>query len=622
MSLSVQSSYLQVKHTAFPSKTSNFVIYPFPISPASSAQPQKFKFQTKSPSCFSKILSIVKRLFCKNASKREKAGHSRFIKSQNDIARFHKVGEYVPKNKANFRPLKIDAKLFSSKKALKRKHLLKDSEVAVRASSQGIPTINDLAVAGLGNLVPKRFENKKIINNEILPTSHLISDPKDPTVDHLVNTFSLVVDGRERAIVRSGKIDTLRKAKDFAQLMLSVRDEIADDLGKSDIVLRVVSNQLNSFEMEQKLVENQHRYLALMNKRLKGKVEIVHFNTPVIGFYDLAKTAESIPIFKGVIQKLLFKNSEQKSREQNLEGWGLYFNWIGENHPELAQLSTDIKDIVNEINRLNIKEIPKKKAIDSEKSKAQQKKIRKKLKRKRKELKLLLVEGHSEMQRIQGKLDPSGGSYRKLSLFSQILASQLRMQNSALERGHEQMILQTLNTEIKATASVNCRSGLDRSGFLHSLMLSLETTRGHLNANRVHDLASNWTEVSSLLNLASLQKDGTRHLLKNSTTWEAEQLSDAIEFRKSFLTHLIRVGLPITTINTGYMGFKWQSGVYFNVVENRIPLNFLPPTVTIKKKGKKIEVPLVKYHSKTGKPLGLTRQGRQLLTKYSEMRGA
>lgn len=567
-------------------KSPSLVTFPNPVD-------AKIKAKATKSSCCSSLKRIF--LSCMNCfsskDKKHEAAAKRIIKSQKEIARLHTSKEYVPRKSRSRRPLKVEAKFFSSKNALRRKHLLSEKQVAKKAAGLGIPSIQNLTIQGIGSLVPKRFENNKIIDNEILPTSYIAAHPKDPANNHLANTFSLLVDGKERAIIRTAKIDTLQKAEDFAALLQSIRNKIAEDSGKDDFVLRVVSNQLNSYEIEKTAIENQHWLLERININLKGTVEIVHFNTPVIGFYDLAKSLKKVPLS----QRVLFRNSEDRSRMQNLEGWGTYFTWIAEEFPDLQKQSKTIKKSVDRIRNSNPKNLAKSRA----------------------KLRRQLIQLHQEL--IKG--GESFKQHKQVCLFTQILASQLKIKGAVLERNHELILLHMLNTEMQVTGQVNCKSGLDRTGGIHSLMVSLEAVSSTLGSDAACAMALNWTSLALRLNAASLKKHGTKTLLKSLPEEEAEQFYAAMEFRKTFLSNLMRIGLPITAINTGYVGFKWQSGVYLNIVENLVPLNFLPPNVYIKKNDKRIIIPLVKY-SKQGKPLGLTKQGRALLTRLSEMRGA
>ncbi|KAF3361481.1 hypothetical protein PHSC3_001855 [Chlamydiales bacterium STE3] len=307
---------------------------------------------------------------------------------------------------------------------------------------------------------------------------------------------------------------------------------------------------------------------------------------------------------------------------QNLEAWGTYFVWLVNDHQlkGLERLNVDIQEKLAFIQGCFFEEV----RLEEKKfsSKRQKKRMLVKLKNeihlKRSQLQILLINGYHAIAKLKNSLNYATEQFCQVELFCKILASQLKLPKAELSRGHEQLLIQLLNMEMKVTAAVNCRSGLDRTGFLRSMIMNLEKTRlSFKEPHRLMKMAYNWEELTRSLNLASSIKGRTRQLLKTH-----KAAYDVMEFRKAFLVDLLRIGLPITAFNTGYLGFKGQSGVYFNIVEKLIPLNFLPPKVNVRKDEKQKKVPLVKYDSILGPPIGLTKQGRQLLTPFSEMRGA
>jgi hypothetical protein len=80
------------------------------------------------------------------------------------------------------------------------------------------------------------------------------------------------------------------------------------------------------------------------------------------------------------------------------------------------------------------------------------------------------------------------------------------------------------------------------------------------------------------------------------------------------LQNLLAVGIPITQISTGVVGFKWNTGF----VENLLPLNFIPSHVKLEDG---TVVRLVNSGS-DGSVKGITTTGRRLLTKFQNSRGS
>jgi hypothetical protein len=92
------------------------------------------------------------------------------------------------------------------------------------------------------------------------------------------------------------------------------------------------------------------------------------------------------------------------------------------------------------------------------------------------------------------------------------------------------------------------------------------------------------------------------------------------DFRQLVLKNLLNHGLPITFFSTGLMGMRWNEGA----AENRHPLNFIPPYIEVDTEATgqpSTLVQIVKYDA-SGKPLGITNEGRHLLTQNSPYREA
>ncbi|MGK5595147.1 MAG: hypothetical protein ACSNEK_07305 [Parachlamydiaceae bacterium] len=513
--------------------------------------------------------------------------------------------------------------LLSEEELMVRKRMLSDREVAIKAAEKtGFPKVKPLELQSIGQLEARRFENDEEFSNEILPTSYLVAYPKHPSVNHLANVFKLYLDGQGRGVIRSGKIDSSQRAEDFASLLRSVRDQAIEESESNGRVLRVMSHQLNSYEMEKSFIDGQHRSLAKINQKYKDDFEIAHINTPTVRFYDWSKKIEKMPKVMQPLHKAL-RNSEAASRKQNLEAWGTYFKWLMtdlEAHlleeSDWQGLEESIEHHVEQIQSLLCQEADLLRS--SPRPTKEIRKVRKEISQHRKELSIKLNASLEGLNYLRQNLDQGSQEYRKADLFYRVLSSQLKIPGHVLHRGHEQLLIQLLNKEMHVTAAVNCRSGLDRTGYLHSVMVSLEQISKSHDPQDVHRMAVNWDRFTADINLTPRAE--IEQLVKQSE--DVEGLKTVIEFRKLFIHNLLKIGLPITTLNTGYVGFKWQSGVYFNLVENLIPLNFLPPTIRIIKNKQEVVVKLVKYSKRTGMPIGLTSHGRQLLTPLSEMRGA
>jgi len=210
-----------------------------------------------------------------------------------------------------------------------------------------------------------------------------------------------------------------------------------------------------------------------------------------------------------------------------------------------------------------------------------------------------------------------------ITLFRKLLGNQFLFdeipKNELMERGQELMMFQLLNQRMGIISAVNCKSGLDRTGFIYAMMMSLVQCPDKL----AFEIASNWDKYTLDINskMKEFEYDTTK-LYQWLDEIEDEELKEVYQtilgFRLNVFNNLVNVSLPITAISTGLFGLKWGSGMQ----ENLIPLNFIPPVVQVVHEDGKVElVRIVNYHE-NGKVKGLTKMGHRLLTQMSPRRGA
>lgn len=214
------------------------------------------------------------------------------------------------------------------------------------------------------------------------------------------------------------------------------------------------------------------------------------------------------------------------------------------------------------------------------------------------------------------------------------------------------MLIQLLNDRLGVHSGMNCKSGLDRTGFWHAVKLAMvRFERQYPKADMVNFVVK-WDDHTSLLNKleARLSKEGGtiedyleintskekwftafRDLLPHDAIdWKKSpptikddhlaliklQIRRVIEFREMVKDNLLGVGLPITQVSTGFAGFKWNSGL----IENLHPLNFIPSNLT-SKSGETPPRRLVNFNS-DGSVKGITRLGHAALVMLSGKRGS
>lgn len=527
-------------------------------------------------------------------------------------------------------------------------------------------------------------------NQGISPTSYALGINDEIKKGHLTNVYVLDVGG-EKVVIRSGVIDNEQKANDFISLLTKIRQDFINkkkednsNFNSENFKLRVVSQQLNSFEKESKMIDSQHRWIAHVNKELGDKAEVIHINIPSNRWYHTTKSFQS-NIFGRFIMAIAPKKyfqGEKLSKDLNLDSLGIYVNWteqylssfdidktIREPLKEHGQTYNDSKKkidgLVVKIHE-NEKLLRGKNISNEKKTELKNTLIKDKeaLKEERKLMKEKLIESHKILKQLEelivkkqdlseDKQDLSEDNVKCLQIVSltrQMLGSQLGIKREVLDRGQEGMVLQMLNDKLGVVSALNCKSGLDRTGIWHAVklaMLSFDKTEG-MTPWRSFALVNEWEKTTSLMNKMSARlkgKDLASWMDNNLILYQdwkkqfgelvpeeskfkefKEKIQDVLAFRKEVLKNLITIGIPITTASTGLMGLKWNSGIQ----ENLVPLNFLPSHVITKVKTQdwkgsvKIEekpVSLLRYNRR-GEVLGISTWGKRLITKFQKLRGS
>lgn len=237
--------------------------------------------------------------------------------------------------------------------------------------SASIGIVEAEKIEDLGIMTPYAFRNKgktvQLVPGEVTPTSSALKNINIAHEEHLANTYVLELEG-DKAVIRSGKIDTKERADDFIAIIL----QLHNTYGKK---MRVVSQQLNSFEKEAKIIKDQHNMVAYINSQLVGKAEVVHINTPSNGWFHATRWVESYPIigkfvkfmFRTFYEKNSFK-SEELSKNLNLEGWATYVDWLTEDIKNSIQdLPSDLitTQLLAQVNKLDESNLQKKRLQDN-----------------------------------------------------------------------------------------------------------------------------------------------------------------------------------------------------------------------------------------------------------------
>lgn len=386
---------------------------------------------------------------------------------------------------------------------------------------------------------------------------------------------------------------------------------------------------------EKRMIDRQH---ALMTRH-----RVAHFNLQSNSWYKIANAVkDKSSRFGKFLQKI---SGETHSRMQNLDSWPLYLNWLAkdsnnetvENNVSESMVKSSPSQQTVEKNGNIPDEVRKKisklqtqfNVIQSVFEKLSNPKLDKKTKI---GLKKQLVEGrkaiYSELKEIHAQL--ANNVEPKVRLVHRLLSAQLGIKH--VDRGEEGMCLFALQHLFQVNSAINCKSGLDRTGFWSGVneaqvQYLAENAQNLEKTNDFIELCLNWDRISHTLALKE-SVEGLEEVenwlkeLKPEADADCKLMKLAHSFREQVNKNLIENGLIVTVLSTGLIGFKWGKG--FNA--NPIPLPFLAPIKikqTIIEHGTAKEVTkyisVVKYSK--GK-FTMTEEGHRYFTRLSGGRGS
>ena len=526
--------------------------------------------------------------------------------------------------------------------------------------------------------------------------------------EHLVNAYGIIIEGKEYGVIRTGMISKKEYADDFVALMREIISKLPPD--KQGKPIRIVSQQLNSPDNERSIVDGQHRWMIHANNELSrdpgAHVQLVHINIPSNRWYFHTKNVERLGILGRALTSTVFKG-ERLSHEQNLEGWGTYVDWTRQALKDALELvertESKLSDNVvqylrlysgEQLNKL-FKDNPRKNEVrkeidelvilnhvykdtlknqDMDKAtrnqlKKELKEVNSQLKGKREEMRQILLNDYQNLTEVANEfatllsavlpdqkntpeVEAMKNALEAVKLMKQVLGVQLGVPGQQVSRGQEGLLIQLLNDRLGVHSAMNCKSGLDRTGFWHAVKLSMVRIEKEDPTFDSLEFVENWDSNTTLINKLEARLNKDNETLadwmfgspeKSHKDWLAKfgdllpkgcikqgkngpeidighfvhfktNMRNVMKFRNMVAQNLLAVGIPITQLSTGVVGFKWNKGF----LENLLPLNFIPSTVDAEM-GKNVR--LVNYNS-DGSVKGITLWGRALLTKFHCIRGS
>ncbi len=453
----------------------------------------------------------------------------------------------------------------------------------------------------------------------VVPTATRFHQHSATVGNHLVNCYMTQKDGA--GILRTGVINTPEKAAEFR----AAAQELHRQMGRRGKV-RIVSHQLNSPEPEGKMIRKQHQYLL---QQCDDDFEIAHLNAPCNRYYHVTRAHGGKPIASA------FLTGEKQSHEMNVEGMTQYLGWILEDAPEELKTKLNQKGASKilakqkEVNQKFSEIVDLEKRISETEDKDVQKDLKAQIKTKLQEIDTLrnqmiwgkpgefsgLREMHKYLKEVWEQDNVEHPMRDRMIIFRKLLGNQLEIEGAELERNQEHLLFFALDKELGVITAMNCKSGLDRTGFLFALFLGAMD----LPEEKMLKIALNWESYSLELNQLYRKNNYDPKAVWNELDpkyhRDGEELRYIFEMQQNVLQHLLKVSLPITGISTGLVGLKWGKGMTANL----LPLYCIPPVVKTGDPERTIQ--LLTY-SKSGKPQGLTAEGHRLMTQLSPHRGA
>lgn len=471
-------------------------------------------------------------------------------------------------------------------------------------------------------------------------------------LEHLKNFRIAAYEDDGHVTMTCGAIDTEAKANEVLKV-------ISDLPPKNP--LRIVFHQYNSFALEKDIITNENHYTHQIESKLQNG-QIAHINLPL-------NFASSLPF------------EDSKSYEQNLEGLALLFCWtiqdlanidimdplLKEKHRELCSYHDEIFKLRQSI------------CIDKERLQAKPKDevaILEPLELNKAKLTILLHTG-AQLSLFIGRSLEMREHYSDENEYLILKAQNLLMVLSTLilhqtngwkeffpekiSRVTEVELFLVLDMLLGSVTSMNCLSGLDRTGLVRStwdalcqmyksfeqnsdiqkypkaireqlafqdlllMIMRQDEFRQKLNAFQT-SLVKNYsipfhTDLIPLRKLDSRDHEFRKNLLEKIDAEgkeEAPHLKLALEYQERILENMLSVALPITLECTGAPGLKYghDAGVVVSFFANAHPLCRIPMFVSTE------DNHLVRlYEEKTfSKDHCFTEAGKQLLLGFSQYR--
>lgn len=534
-----------------------------------------------------------------------------------------------------------DAKL----KPVVGKESLKDEAVKQRLFETVYPLPTLHKSTWMPFAISKNASEITVKEDSVIPTCIRHDNAKE--VNHLANLYIQVDPAGQNICLTCGGIDSLNKADEFIEgLKIALAKCPPQDKKRP---LRLMLNQLNSFFTDGELIHDQHHLSRYVETRLRETLtEEFLADTP------FSMPPASIPIVAHMNTALNFASTltseELRSNIQNLDGLAAISCWLGVSMPlpsvNVIQQTDDAKLLRLQIISCKSRIYDLEKYISECDPTSRQTSLMR-LTEENKTLNALQKQLKDTLQNIAhesgkaiasmsmpGPLQPeSKKALLAWKIFSLIVAKQTAAEGKLglpeINRTTELELHFLLNMLLHPISEMNCKSGLDRTGFARAIWDSLRTLHKAFASNdgpgenvspaeaeanafqHVFDLVLNQDKHSAeldaiqavlmkekqlssciALDLDSLSDKPAKsyrtmlidaiHDIYKTDLSKIESLVNALRYQDLVATHLFSVAQPITLSSTGAAGLKYGYDAKYtaSVEGNPHPLKRLPMCIS------------------------------------------
>ena len=447
----------------------------------------------------------------------------------------------------------------------------------------------------------------KVVENEITPTSAVNKDT--PETNHLNNFYFQVVDGR--LSVTCGVIDTQLKADEFVACVQHAVDKAEVSKGS----LRIAMHQLNSRLGEHKMIRNENHFTREINKQLK---KVYDLGSDVVSHVNLSFNAMST-----------FRTESSSSRRQNVEGLVTRLEWMEKDLENVLLsdsndeeqyfgnvLPPDIKKTIAKMKGRKLYILELKNEIDKydasvkegEKETAQNNLFDFYKKKHNKSANSMYCDETNVRAHVKDHLRNAQNALNKDLGKLSVQLSSLSFDEKNVKDPNNQAYLRAMaltlarqagclpkigvkkysrNTEIEVqlildrcqgvVTQINCKSGIDRTGYVRSIDDALTTMQNYKGWDNQGLLIFVLNQDKAGSNLDKAQRrvakeygvnPGLRNEIIKRVNEEdskdyktAINYKDALEYRELVAYNLFNVAQPITVRSTGVPGLKYHQDV-------------------------------------------------------------